>query len=179
MLHPHRYLAFDLGAESGRAILGELDDHRLVLKDVHRFANGPVLLPRADPARSTSVGQFSLQWDILRLLSEIKKAISLAASQFTQLDSMGIDTWGVDFGLLDRHGVLLENPYHYRDGRTDGMVEAAFQRAPRDLPANWHPVPGVEQPVSASLDGSEQLNRTDTGADFPHHTKLAQLLADR
>jgi rhamnulokinase len=113
-------LAFDLGAESGRAILGHLDGERLRLSDLHRFPNGPVRLPDG------------LHWDVLRLWSEIKHGISLALREIGQdLASIGIDTWGVDFGLLDRDGALVGSPYHYRDSRTDGMLDEAFRRVPR------------------------------------------------
>jgi rhamnulokinase len=118
---PHNFLAIDLGAESGRAILGTLDGEQLTLTEVHRFGNDPVRLPDG------------LHWDILRLWSEIKTALRIAAhKQDLTLSGMGIDTWGVDFGLLDRAGVLIGNPYHYRDQRTDGMVEEAFKRLPRE-----------------------------------------------
>ncbi len=118
---PHTYLAVDLGAESGRAILATLDGGQLSLTDIHRFPNGPVRLPDG------------LHWDILRLWSEIKIALHSATHQHhTQLAGIGIDTWGVDYGLLDRTGALIGNPYHYRDSRTDGMVEAAFKRLPRE-----------------------------------------------
>jgi len=77
-------------------------------------------------------GKVSLQWDILRQLSEIKKGLSLAVGKCShELDSLGIDAWGVDFGLLDKEGGLISNPYHYRDNRTDGMLEEAFRRVPR------------------------------------------------
>src|SRR5512140_22225 len=113
-------LAIDLGAESGRAILGAFDGQRITLSDVHRFPNTPVPLPDG------------LHWDALNLWSEIRKGLAQAV-QVTggQLAGMGLDTWGVDFGLLDRHGALLGNPYHYRDARTDGMMEAVFQRLPK------------------------------------------------
>lgn len=118
---PHTYLAIDLGAESGRAILATLDGRQLSLTDIHRFPNGPVRLPDG------------LHWDILRLWSEIKTALHMAThQQHAQLAGIGIDTWGVDYGLLDRSGALIGNPYHYRDSRTDGMVEAAFKRLPRE-----------------------------------------------
>jgi rhamnulokinase len=118
---PHNFLAIDLGAESGRAILATLDGGHLSLTDIHRFANDPVRLPDG------------LHWDILRLWSEIKTALHIATHKHhVQLDGIGIDTWGVDYGLLDRTGALIGNPYHYRDSRTDGMVEAAFKRLPRE-----------------------------------------------
>ena len=115
------YLAIDLGAESGRAILATLDHAQLSLTEIHRFANTPVRLPDG------------LHWDILRLWAEIKTALHIATHKHqAHLDGMGIDTWGVDYGLLDRTGALIGNPYHYRDSRTDGLVEAAFQRVPRE-----------------------------------------------
>src|SRR5512135_3632261 len=118
---PHNYLAVVLGAESGRAILATLDDQHLSLTEIHRFANNPVRLPDG------------LHWDILRLWSEIKTALHIATHQYhVQLAGIGIDTWGVDYGLLDRTGALIGNPFHYRDSRTDGMVEAAFKHLPRE-----------------------------------------------
>jgi len=116
-----QFLALDLGAESGRGVLGTLDGKRLQLEDVHRFPNGPV--------RVLS----SMHWDVLRLFSEMKKALSLAAAQAGRsLAGVGVDTWGVDFGLLGSGDVLLGNPYHYRDERTVGMVDEACRRVPRE-----------------------------------------------
>ncbi len=112
-------LALDLGAESGRTMLGQFDGQRLWLTQIHRFPNGPVRLPDG------------LHWDVLRLWSEIKHGLALAAREHKGLAGIGLDTWGVDFGLLDRDGVLIGNPYHYRDSRTDGMVEEACRRVPR------------------------------------------------
>lgn len=115
------YLAIDLGAESGRVILGTLESGRLQLEEVHRFANGPVRTPDG------------IHWDVLRLWSEIKQGITLAVRKHgKQIAGIGLDTWGVDFCLLDQHGVLLGNPYHYRDSRNDGMLEEAFRRLPRE-----------------------------------------------
>jgi len=114
------FLAVDLGAESGRAILGCIDK-RLTLDEIHRFANGPV-----------RVGSH-LHWDILRLWSEIQNSLRIAAeSERGSLAGIGLDTWGVDFGLLDSSDQLIGNPYHYRDARTNGMVEAACQVVPRE-----------------------------------------------
>ena len=114
------YLAIDLGAESGRAILGAFDGERLTLSDVHRFTNGPVRLLDG------------IHWDVLQLWSEIKDSLSRAAHQAQPPISVGLDTWGVDFALLDRDGRLLGNPYHYRDSRTDAMLDEAFKRMPRE-----------------------------------------------
>jgi rhamnulokinase len=114
------FLAFDLGAESGRAVIGRFDGERLGLEEVHRFPNGPVRLLD------------SLHWDVLRLFEEIKRGIALCVRQAGEgIAGLGLDTWGVDFALLDRTGALLGNPYHYRDSRTDGMLEEAFRRVPR------------------------------------------------
>jgi rhamnulokinase len=114
------FLAIDLGAESGRAVLGTLANDRIALQEVHRFPNGPVRVSDG------------IHWDALRLWSEIKAGMSRAVREHGgDLAGIGLDTWGVDFGLLDRQGVLLGNPYHYRDNRADGMVEEAFRRMPR------------------------------------------------
>jgi rhamnulokinase len=120
MVKTRNYLAVDIGAESGRMIVGTREENHLTLTETHRFANGPVRLPGG------------LHWDILRLWSEIKIGIGISAARFNKsLDSIGIDTWGVDFALLDSQGALVSNPWHYRDARTDGMLEEAFRRMPR------------------------------------------------
>jgi rhamnulokinase len=113
-------LAFDLGAESGRAVVGRLGDDRLQLEEVHRFPNGPVRVLD------------SLHWDVLRLWSEIVRGLARAAERCDDgLVSVGLDTWGVDFGLLAADDTLLGSPYHYRDSRTNGMMSEAFRRVPR------------------------------------------------
>ena len=115
------YLAFDLGAESGRAVLGSLDDGHLALSTIHRFDNGPVQV----------LGD--LYWDVLGLFNEIKAGLALYAREYSEsLEGIGLDTWGVDFGLLGADGRLLGNPYHYRDLRTEGMLAYAFERVPRE-----------------------------------------------
>ena len=112
------FLAVDLGAESGRAMLGRLHAGVLSLNEVCRFANEPV------PHHG------SLRWDILRLWLEIRRGLERAST--TPLESVGIDTWGCDYALLGERGELLENPHHYRDRRTDGMMEAVWQRVSRE-----------------------------------------------
>ena len=114
------YLALDLGAESGRGLLGSWDGQRLVLEEVHRFANGPVRMVD------------TLYWDLPRLFEEVKTALGKGAARSGALRGVGLDTWGVDFGLIGRGDTLLGNPVHYRDARTNGMVEKAFQRVPRE-----------------------------------------------
>lgn len=113
-------LAVDLGAESGRVFAGTFDGERVCLKEVHRFPNDPVKLPDG------------LYWDALRLVSEIKKSLTKTVQQGHRLESLGVDSWAVDFGLLDRDGALISNPYHYRDSRTEGMMERAAERMPRE-----------------------------------------------
>ncbi len=112
------YLAVDLGAESGRASLGRFDGERVVLEEVHRFPNVPVRLPDG------------LHWDVLRILHEVKEGLAKAVRE-EGIEGVGVDSWGVDFGLLDRDGALVSNPYHHRDPRTEGMMEEAFGRVPR------------------------------------------------
>jgi rhamnulokinase len=114
------YLALDLGAESGRAILGSLSDGKLALEELHRFSNQPVRLPDG------------LYWDAFRLFHEIREGLRIAGrSRGLPLSGIGVDTWGVDFGLLDAHGELVANPRHYRDARNNGMMERTFQTVPR------------------------------------------------
>lgn len=114
------FLAFDLGAESGRAVVGRFDGEQLSLEEIHRFPNGPVRIHN------------SLYWDVLALFTEIKNGLSKAAHDGVELASVGLDTWGVDFALLDRAGRLIENPYHHRDSRTDRMMNSAFKLMPRE-----------------------------------------------
>ncbi len=114
-----KLLAFDLGAESGRGIVGRFDGTRLQLEVIHRFPNGPVRTLDA------------LHWDVLRLYGEMVAALRKCASQEGSVDSLGVDTWGVDFALLGRDGTLLANPRHYRDPHTEGVMEAAFAQVPR------------------------------------------------
>lgn len=124
MAPTRNYLAFDLGASGGRAIIGRFDGERLALEEVHRFANGPVHIP--------SAAGDSLHWDTPRLFVEIQEGLKKAvACCTTGLISLGIDTWGVDYALLDRNDRLIGLPYHYRDSRTDAMMDEAFRRVPR------------------------------------------------
>jgi rhamnulokinase len=115
-----RLLALDLGAESGRGVLGTLDGSRLELREMGRFQNGPVNL----------LG--TLHWDALSIFQQLRDILAAAAAEGGDLDGVGVDTWGVDFALLGSDGELLGNPYHYRDARTSGMFEQAFKLVPRD-----------------------------------------------
>lgn len=117
MANIKRVLAFDFGASSGRAIIGKFDGDKITLEEVHRFTNDPVEV------------QGTIYWDILRLFHEVKQGI-IKAKNAGGFDSIGVDTWGVDFGLIDEFGCLLENPIHYRDRRTKGILDEAFQLIP-------------------------------------------------
>ena len=112
------YLAFDLGAESGRAVLGYLNSGILRIEEVHRFANDPVEYAG------------SLHWDMPRLWLEMRKALS--GLKETRLEGIGVDAWGVDYALLGGGGELLQNPYHYRDMRTKGVMGDVFRIVPRE-----------------------------------------------
>lgn len=112
------YLAFDLGAESGRAVLGYLNSGMIRIEEVHRFTNDPVEYAG------------SLHWDMPRLWLEMQKTISRLKE--TRLEGIGVDTWGVDYALLGEGGELLENPYHYRDMRTKGVMDDVFEIVPKE-----------------------------------------------
>ncbi|CAL9334223.1 Rhamnulokinase [Nocardiopsis dassonvillei] len=112
------HAAVDLGASSGRVIAGRIEDGRLRTEEVCRFANGPVAVPAGD--RST------LYWDVLSLYAGAVEGLRRAAAASGGLASAGIDTWAVDYGLLDADGALLGNPVHYRDARTDGVPDEVF-----------------------------------------------------
>lgn len=112
-----RFLAFDIGASSGRAVLGILENDQLFLDEIHRFSNRPVSI------------MGTLYWDVPFLFDEIQMAMRIFSQKYgSSLEGIGIDTWGVDFGLIERDGVLLSNPVHYRDTRTDEMMEEVFKR---------------------------------------------------
>ncbi len=118
MAEMKKYIAVDLGAESGRVMLGSISANKISLEEIHRFSNGPI------ESRCTT----GLHWDFNRLLSEIKTGISKAAKEAgSRIEGIGVDSWGVDFGLLGANGKLIENPYHYRDSRTNAMMEKAFE----------------------------------------------------
>ncbi|MEM1557437.1 MAG: rhamnulokinase family protein [Thermoproteota archaeon] len=117
----HTFIAFDLGAESGRAIIGLFDDEVLRIEEAYRFLNIPVKIGK------------HLYWDVLRIWSEMKTAfLRLQPTLKKSLESIGIDTWGVDFALLDKNGELLGNPHHYRDARTIGVMDELFKKVPKE-----------------------------------------------
>jgi sugar (pentulose or hexulose) kinase len=115
------FLAFDLGAESGRAVLGRLSSGKLTLEEKHRFPN-----PN---------GRINghLQWNLLGQWEELKTGLrKTIETGDKELHGIGVDTWGVDFGLVAKNGEILGNPYHYRDSRTDGVMEKTFKRVARE-----------------------------------------------
>ncbi len=134
----HRFLAFDLGAESGRGVVGSLDNHTLALEEIHRFGNEPVEVCG------------TLHWDVLALYSNLLKGMrAYAARCGDSVDGVGVDTWGVDFGLLGEDGKLLQNPVHYRDARTEGMLQEAARRMP---PEELYRCAGIPpSPVNTSI----------------------------
>src|SRR5437762_10981527 len=143
------YLAFDLGAESGRAVLAHLHAGVITTEEVHRFANEPVEY------------EGGLQWDVPRLWFEIRKAISHLEG--SALGGIGVDAWGVDYALLGEHGELLQNPYHYRDKRTDGVMDAVLAKvAKREIyektGIQFMPINTLFQLTAAKRDTPELLN---------------------
>jgi rhamnulokinase len=148
-----RYAAVDLGAESGRVVVGTLGGDRLSLEEVHRFPNAPVRL------RGT------LHWDALRLWGDVEAGLRRAGAA-GDVASVAVDTWGVDFGLLDARGRLLANPVHYRDSRTEGVPERVFEIVPR---AEVYATTGIQvmpintlyQLASMALDHDPLLEQAD------------------
>jgi rhamnulokinase len=120
MKNTQNFLALDFGASNGRAIIGSFDGYVIKLSEVHRFENRPVYMGK------------TLYWDFLRLFSELKIGISEAFRNFKKIETIGVDTWGCDFGLLGKDKNLLSNPVHYRDRRTLGMADKV-----QELFTNW------------------------------------------
>lgn len=152
------YLAFDLGAESGRAVVGHLQSGVLTVDEVHRFANTPI----AD-------GQ-SLQWDVSGLWREMRAGLSKVAD--AGLAGIGVDTWGVDYALLGRQGELLQNPYHYRDPRNVAAMSEALRIVPKeDIYAEtgiqFIPINTLYQLVAAKLHTPQLLAAADRFVMMP------------
>ncbi len=151
------FVAVDIGASSGRTLVGGFDGKRLTLREAHRFENGPV-----------RIGDH-LHWDVLRQWTNIQEGLRAAVQMCAgPMSSVGVDTWGVDFGLLGPGDELLANPYHYRDRRTDGILERAFAQVPREeifaatglqfLPFNTlFQLVALKESRSATLNAAERL----------------------
>ena len=115
------FIAADLGASSGRVVAGRLDQTRLHLDELHRFPNGPINVAG------------HLHWDCLALWQNIQDGLRIAATKHgSSVECIGVDTWGVDFGLLTSNGELVGNPYHYRDARTQGTMASVFETISRE-----------------------------------------------
>jgi rhamnulokinase len=154
------YLAFDLGAESGRALAGTLSGGRLAVEEIHRFPNTPVRVMGA------------LYWDTLRLWHEIQRGILAAADRKLALSGIGVDTWGVDCALLGADGMLLENPRHYRDARNAGVMEKIFAIVPREevfacTGIQFMQINTLVQLYAAKLNGSPALAAAKTVFSIP------------
>ena len=116
MIHKAKFIAADLGASSGRVMVGQWDGKQFSLEELHRFPNGGVSLDSG------------LYWDVLGIWSHLQEGLKKYHARYDDSpEGIGIDAWGVDFGLLDKRGRLIGNPVHYRDGRTRGVVERFFQ----------------------------------------------------
>jgi rhamnulokinase len=150
------FLAVDLGASSGRVLLGKWDGAHFELAELHRFANGPVNI----------LGH--QHWDVLRMWEEIKTGLAKYAAQGGgQLAGIGVDTWGVDFALLDKSGRLLGNPYHYRDLRTDGVPDIVHKTVPysrmfQKTGIQFMQINTIYQLASMALSHEPQLAAADT-----------------
>ena len=148
------YLAIDLGGGSGRVIAGTLADGRLSMEQIHRFDNYQVTMGH------------HVYWDFPYLLHQVKQGLRLAAGRGLDVRGIGIDTWGVDFGLIDRQGNLLGNPVCYRDARTEGMPEQVFARIDRSAHYSRNgtqvmPINTLFQLMSLKLSDSPQLAVAD------------------
>ncbi len=154
-MNTRNYLSIDLGAESGRALVGVFDGERLSIDEVYRFPNGPVRAGK------------HMYWDVLRMYSEIGNGLRAAFRKYGEIESMAVDTWGVDFGLFDKNGELLGNPYHYRDSRTEGVMERVFSVVPA---ADVFEATGIQfmrintlyQLASMAFDRSQALESADS-----------------
>jgi len=165
-LDKQHYLAFDFGAQSARAIHGKLENNKLEIAELYRFGTG-----------GTKILD-SLQWDVLQFYNELKQACKKYKSECEEpLVGLGIDSWGVDFALLDSAGGLVSNPYHYRDKRTDNIYEHAFKIVPRETiyqktGIQFMQINSLFQLISMVRDESPSLKRTHRIlfiADFFHY----------
>ncbi len=156
MREARNYVALDLGAGSGRAMWGSVRNGQLELTEAHRFSNDPVALPDG------------LHWDVLRLWDNLKVGVQRAAEMAGgTLDGLAVDTWGVDYALLDAKGQLLGNPYNYRDARTDGMLETAFERVPQ---ADIFAATGIQfMPINTLYQLLSQVRSADPRLTLARH----------
>ncbi|MGY5115618.1 rhamnulokinase [Streptomyces sp. 900105755] len=150
MSSPKAYAAVDLGASSGRVMVGRVGPDSLELAEAHRFANRPVRVPEG------------LRWDVLGLYAGVLDGLRAAG----QVASVGVDSWAVDYGLLDADGALLGNPVHYRDARTEGIAEQVWARVPA---AELYARTGLQY---APFNTLYQLVAARSSAQFAHAERL-------
>ncbi|MEU2732593.1 rhamnulokinase [Streptomyces griseoviridis] len=144
------YAAVDLGASSGRVMVGRVDPDSLELSEAHRFPNRPVRTPEG------------LRWDVLALYDGVLEGLRAAG----RVDSVGIDSWAVDYGLLDADGALLGNPVHYRDARTEGVAEKVWASLPA---AELYAATGLQY---APFNTLYQLTAAASTAQLAHARRL-------
>jgi len=160
-MKPLHVMAFDFGASSGRGILGKFNGEKLDIEVIHQFPNGPIEV----------AGHY--YWDILRLFVDMKQGIAKYTQDNTDpLASIGIDTWGVDYGLLDAGGQLIGNPYNYRDSRTQGMFDEAYKRVSKETIFNktgiaFLPFNTIYQLLAMKLQQPEVLDTAKTMLMMP------------
>ena len=160
MSETHQFLAIDLGAESGRAELITLEENKVRIKEIHRFANRPVVL------------NGTLYWDFPFQFAEILTMLTVCTEQQLELDGIGVDTWGVDFGLVGADGQLLSNPVHYRDSRTDNIFDYSNPIMPRELVFEhtgcepWE-ISTLFQLLALKRDGSPLLTLAESCLNMP------------
>jgi len=152
---PRTYAAVDLGASSGRVVAGRVEDERIELEVVHRFPNG--------------VGEADghLRWDLTRLTTEVRAGLDRLVAAHPEVESIGIDTWGVDYGLLDAEGLLLAQPVAYRDDRTAEVIDDVHARA---APEELFSINGLQFLPFTTL---YQLVAEQRGPDWDRATQLA------
>lgn len=155
------YLGVDLGAESGRVIAGEFDGHKIQLNELHRFSNGPVRVSG------------TLRWNIVGLWNQILKGLTKARQEYGEnIVSVGVDTWGVDYVLLDQYDEFIGLAYNYRDSRNHGMVETACQQVPREeifsqTGLQFMEINSLYQLLATKRDTPEFLDRAKTFLMIP------------
>src|ERR671930_1266109 len=151
-------VAADLGAQNGRVALGRFDGERLSVSEVHRFPNAPV--------RTSG----TLHWDVLRLYDGLLEGLRLARREAADVESIGIDSWAVDFGLLDRRGRLIQNPVHYRDARRASSVERVLAVVPaREL----YQRTGIQLlPINTIFELAAMALEADPAIEIAHHLLL-------
>jgi rhamnulokinase len=152
-----RFIALDLGAESGRVVVAEIEEAGIRLEECCRFATGAVRVHE------------TLRWDVLGMFREIKAGLGQVRQEYgDDFVSLGVDTWGIDYALLDKTGDLISNPYCYRDGRTAGVMERVLEKVPRQEVfeksggIQFLPINTLYQLASMAMGGSQQLDIAET-----------------